>query len=190
MADFNVNSSKNIPSNARGSSSGDSANDNGKVPSPFNPLLPVLQGIGALNLLGNLATENFHMADTTPSKTPTLEAKKSSRSLDEQMAQANAAEAAQEAVNWDAFDSLYFDRNGMVQFNQPLTEWYRESIAKSDSTPEQRGQFAAQNIAANVLGGGLPSVPAVEPPAYNANFGSTGKQPDGLQGLFVNFAKE
>lgn len=190
MAEFSVNASnKNIPpTNNQGCKvECDSAGENcycpnnqdfdkevgykGNATDEFNPLLLPLQAVG----LANVAFEAvFGDGISAPKSTPELSQPKS------------PTPRPDTSIDEDAYDSFSLSLT-------PPSFWSGsvfENFGGGDSTPEQRGQFAAQNIAANIYGGGLPSVPAVEPPAYGTNFSSSTNYSSLLDGNFVNFAKE
>jgi hypothetical protein len=190
MADFSVNASKNIPPAKSGCSvkvECDSAGENcycptndnfdaevgykGNATDEFNPLLLPLQAVG----LANVAFEAvFGDGISAPKSTPELSKPKA------------PTPRPDTSIDQDAYDSFSLSLT-------PPSFWSGsifENFGGGDSTPEQRGQFAAQNIAANIYGGGLPSVSAVEPPAYGADFSFSTNYSSIFDGNFVNFAKE
>jgi hypothetical protein len=185
MAEFSVNASKNIPpsTNQGCKVECDSAGENCRCPdnsfdnevgytgnktSEFNPLLPLLQLVGAANVAAEMA---FGDGISPPPSSPTPPSSPKTPDIE---------------INNDVYDEFSLSL-------PPQSFWAGsvfENFSGGDSTPEQRGQFAAQNIAANIYGGGLPSVPAVDPPPYGANFSSPTSYSSILDGNFINFAKE
>jgi hypothetical protein len=188
MADFSVNASKNIPPTANQGCKVvcDSAGENCRCPDDtfdkevgykgnktdeFNPLVPLLQLVGAVNVA---AEATFGDGISAPKSTPELSQPKS------------PTPRPDTSIDEDAYDSFSLSL-------PPQSFWAGsafENFSGGDSTPEQRGQFAAQNIAANIYGGGLPSVPAVDPPPYGADFSFSTNYSSIFDGNFVNFAKE
>jgi len=191
MADFSVNASKNIPPTKSGCSvkvECDSAGENcycptnnnfdeevgykGNATDEFNPIVPFLQLFGAVNVA---AEATFGDGISAPQSTPELSKPRTP--------------TPDTSIDEDAYDSFSLSL-------PPLPFWAGSvfaSFSGGDSTPEQRGQFAAQNIAANFAGGGgLPSVPAVEAPQpnYNAIFGSSAPATLSLEGTYIQFSSE
>jgi hypothetical protein len=190
MADFSVNASKNIPPTANQGCKVecDSAGENCRCPDDtfdeevgytgnktdeFNPLVPLLQLAGAANV-GFEAV--FGDGISAPTSTPTITPTPTQRAPDIQ-------------IDNEAYDDFSLSL-------PPLPFWAGSiftSFSGGEATPEQRGQFAAQNIAANFAGGGgLPSVPAVEAPQpdYNAIFGSAASPTLSLEGTYIQFSSE
>ena len=155
MAEFSVNASKNIPPTANQGCKVecDSAGENCRCPDDtfdkevgykgnktdeFNPLVPLLQLAGAANV-GFEAV--FGDGISAPTPTPTITPTPTQRAPDIQ-------------IDNEAYDDFSLSL-------PPLPFWEGSifaSFSGGDSTPEERGQFAALNMAADFSGGGgLPS---------------------------------
>lgn len=158
MADFSVNASnKNIPStNNQGckvecDSAGENCycptNDNfdaevgykGNATDEFNPLVPLLQLVGAANVAAEVA---FGDGISAPKSTPELSTPKS------------PTPTSDISIDEDAYDEF--------SLSLPPPSFWEGSVFASfsggDASPEERGQFAALNMAADFSGGGgLPS---------------------------------
>jgi hypothetical protein len=154
MADFSVNASKNIPPAKSGCPvkvECDSAGENcycpnnddfdkevgykGNATDEFNPLLLPLQAVG----LANVAFEAvFGDGISAPKSTPELSQPKS------------PTPRPDTSIDEDAYDSFSLSLT-------PPSFWSGsvfESFGGGETTPEERGQFAALNMAANFAGGG------------------------------------
>jgi hypothetical protein len=129
-------------------------------------LLPILQVIGAFNTAGEIATGNFGNDQAPELSAP-------------------SSPDATEQINAEAYDEF------SLAFPEPPVDWsgglFSAFGSGDSSTPEQRGQFAAQNIAANVTGN-FPSVPAVD--NYGAIFDNAAPTSFSLEGTFTSFTKE
>lgn len=157
MADFNVNASKQIPVNAAQPNTGDS----GSVDVSWTPVTPILQGVGIVNVIA----DQIFGGDETPSPSP--------------VAQTNSPQPPVLPVDTGVNEDVYQDFS--LAFDVPD---FSVDFSFGDSTPEQRGQFAAQNIAANITGE-FPSVPYPEyVPSFDINQLAT------YGDIYTNFAKE
>jgi hypothetical protein len=156
MADFSVNASKNIPPTANQGCKVvcDSAGENCRCPDDtfdkevgykgnktdeFNPLVPILQLVGAFNVAAEATFGDGISAPETPK----------SNSLDPNLEPIPPANQ----IDNEAYDEFSLSL-------PPLPFWEGSifsSFSGDPATPEERGQFAALNIAANFYGGGLPS---------------------------------
>jgi len=150
MADFSVNASKNIPPTANQGCKVecDSAGDNCRCPTideevgykgnktdEFNPLVPILQIFGGANVLAQATFGDGISAPTpVPNQTP------------------STPKTPEVEINNDAYDEF--------SLSLPEQSFWAGSVfanfSSEPSTPEERGQFAALNIAAN-FGGEFPS---------------------------------
>jgi hypothetical protein len=157
MADFNVNASKQIPVNAAQPNTGDS----GGVDVSWTPVTPILQGVGVVNVIANQIFGGDQSVATAPA-TQTTTSQPSALPVDT-------------GINEEAFNEF------SLAFEVPD---FFSSFSFGDSTPEQRGQFAAQNISANITGE-FPSVPYPEyVPSFDIN------RPETIAIIYTNFAKE
>jgi hypothetical protein len=158
MAEFSVNASKNIPPTANQGCKVecDSAGENCRCPDDtfdeevgytgnktdeFNPLVPLLQLAGAANVgFEAVFGDGISAPTSTPTPTPTITPIQTQRASDIQ-------------IDNDAYDEFSLSL-------PPLPFWAGSVFANfssEPSTPEERGQFAALNMAADFSGGGLPS---------------------------------
>jgi hypothetical protein len=157
MAEFSVNASKNIPLNARNSEGCkvicDSAGENCRCPddtfdeevgykgnqiSPWNPALIPLQAAGFANVFIEAVFGDGISAPEAPKSKaldPNLEPIPPARQIDNEA--------------YDSFSlTLPPPKGGSI---------FIFGDFGGDTTPEERGQFAALNMAADFYGGGLPS---------------------------------